>query len=244
MSEYLAKLERTFERFEKEVEELKKLEYCDLYSITEENLGEVSNEIANKLISTFGIPEPEPELEYEVMKEDVVHDVARSISVARAIRNMLYQEPSIKNEVAHRSEHDDCVMIHVYSPRIIVDHTRNECLLAPFTLRCNARNFDIEGTAHVAELFAAFDFPKLRFWGPHCYIVKGDRGSRYVELDWRDHDEPGYPEFKKIKSTEVIGAGYIDGLWATVLTKGDLDYVHMFVGNDFDEVNILDMYEE
>lgn len=232
MSEYLEK----FEKFEKEVEELKRLEYCDLYSVTEENLGDVSNEIANKLINTFGVP--------DVYEESEWPRQSMTFGIAYTLRTMLYQEPSVENEVAHRSEHDDCVMIHVYSPRIMVDYTRNECLLAPFTLRCNAGNFDTEGAAHVAELFAAFDFPKLRFWGPHCYIVKGDKGSRYVELDWRDHDEPGYPEFKKIKETEVIGVGYIDGLWATVLTKGDLDYVHMFVGNDFDKVEIFDMYEE
>lgn len=231
MSEYLKK----FEKFGKEVEELKKLEYCDLYMVTEENLGEVSNEIARKLINTFGVPDV-----YEV-EERPRESVAFGVSYV--LRTMLYEEPSIENEVTHRGEHDDRIMVHVYSPRIMVDYERNECLLAPFTLRCNAGNFDTEGAAHVAELFAAFDFPKLRFWGPHCYIVKGDRDSRYVELDWRDHDEPGYPEFKQIKSTDVIGVGYIDGLWATVLTKDDLNYVTMFVGNDFDKVNIWDMYE-
>lgn len=234
MSKYLEK----FEKFEKKLEELKKLEYCDLYSVTENNLGEISNEIARKLINTFGMPEL-VEDDVLVLKEDVIHDIAR------AIKHMLYQEPSIENEVAHRSEHDDCIMVHVYSPRIMVDYQRNECLMAPFTLRCNAGNFITEGAAHVAELFAGFDFPKLRFWDQqHCYIVKGEKGNRYVELDWRDHDEPGYPEFKAIKETDVIGVGYIDGLWATVLTKGDLDYVREFVGNDFDEVDICRMYEE
>lgn len=233
MSTYLEK----FEKFEKKIEELKKLEYCDLYSVTENNLGEISNEIARKLINTFGVPDV-----YEV-EERPRESVA--FGIAYTLRTMLYQEPSIENEVTHRSVHDDCVMVHVYSPRIMVDYQRNECLMAPFTLRCNAGNFDTEGAAHVAELFAGFDFPKLRFWDQqHCYIVKGDKGSRYVELDWRDHDEPGYPEFKAIKSTDVIGVGYVDGLWATVLTKGDLDYVDEFVGNDFDEVDICRMYEE